>query len=86
MRFIHFIGDFCQTVLWRSSQSFLNVTSRIHNCPQNRMGNARPQHREFHALLFTDSVWIPALTSHSYLRVVRRDLRLIVLIREDLKV
>ena len=29
---------------------------------------------------------VGSLTSHSYFKVVRRDLRLIVLIREDLKV
>ena len=38
-------------------QSF-NVTSRIHRCPQNRMSDFRPQHREPHALLFTHSVWV----------------------------
>ena len=37
---------------------FFYVTSRIHRCPQNRMSDARPQHRELHALLFTNSVWI----------------------------
>ena len=31
---------------------FFDVTSRIHRCPQNRMSDARPQHRELHALLF----------------------------------
>ena len=49
---------------------------------------ARAQHRELRALLFTNTVWV-FLTSHSYLqqlRVVRWDLRLIVLIREELKV
>ena len=32
----HFVGDFSQTALWRSSQCF-NITSRNHRCPQNRM-------------------------------------------------
>ena len=29
----HFVGDFCQTALWCSSQSF-NVTTRIHRRPR----------------------------------------------------
>ena len=28
-----------------------NLISRIHRCPQNRMSDARPQHRVLHALL-----------------------------------
>ena len=36
----------------------LNVTSRIHRCPQNTMSETRPQHQELHALLFTNSVWV----------------------------
>ena len=47
------------------------------------MSDGRPQHRELHALLFTTRIVCGFL---SYLMVVRRDLRLIVLIREDLKV
>jgi len=59
MRFTTLCGGLCQTALWCSSQSFfLNVTSRIFRCPQNRMSDARPQHRELHALLFLTSVWV----------------------------
>ena len=54
---------------------------------------ARPQHREFRALLLTNSEWVlkrPTVIYNSNrlltIGVVRRDLRLIVLIREDLKV
>ena len=36
----------------------LNLTSRIHRCPQNRMSDAIPQHQELHALRFTNSVWV----------------------------
>jgi len=61
--------------------TILNLTSRIHRCPQNRMSDAWPQHRELYALLFTHSVWV-SLMYRSYLRVVRRDLRLIVLFQE----
>ena len=35
-----------------------NVSSSNHRCPQNRMSDTRPQHRELHALLFTISVWV----------------------------
>ena len=58
MRFTTLCGGLCQTALWRSSQPFFNVTSSIHRCPQNRMSDARPQHRELHALLFSTSVWV----------------------------
>ena len=47
----------------------------------------RPQHRELRPLLFSNSVWffnVPQ--SYMWTRFVRRDLRFIVLIREDLKV
>ena len=54
----HFVGDFHRTASWRSSQSFFNVTSRIHRCPQNKMSDARPQHRELRALHFTNNVWV----------------------------
>ena len=79
----HFVGNFAR-LLYGAVHNLFYVTSRIHRCPQNRMSDARPQHQERHALLFTKCVG--SLTSHGYLRVVRRDLRLIVLIREDLKV
>ena len=84
MRFTTLCGGLLPDCFMAQFTIFFNVTSRIHRCPQNRMSDARPQHQE-HALLFTNSVG--SLTSHSYfLRVVRRDLRLIVLIGEDLKV
>ena len=37
-----------------------NLTSRIHRCLQNRINESddRPQNRELHALLFTNSVWV----------------------------
>ena len=40
-----------------------SATSRIHRCPQNRTSDARPQHRELNALLFTNSVSV-----HSYFK------------------
>jgi len=40
--FFFFVGGFCQTALWHSSQSFY-VTSRIHRCPQNKTSDARAQ-------------------------------------------
>ena len=79
----HFVEDFAR-LLYGAVHNLFDVTSSIHRCPQNRMSDARPQHRELHALLFPTSVG--SLTSHSYFKVVRRDLQLIVLIREDLKV
>ena len=32
---------------------FFNLISRNHRCPQNRMGDDRPQNWELYALLFT---------------------------------
>ena len=46
---------------------------------------ARPQHRELLALLLTNSVWFFNVPQLFTTRVVKRDLLLIVLIREDLK-
>ena len=55
----HFVGDFTRLLYGTVHNLFLvNVTSSIHRCPQNRMSDARPQHRELHALLFTISVWV----------------------------
>ena len=69
----HFVGDFSRLLY-----------GAVHRCTQNGMRDARPQHRELHALLFTNSEQV--LMSHSYLRVMRRELWLIVTIQEDLEV
>ena len=53
----HFVGDFAR-LLYGAVHNAFYVTSRIHRCPQNRMSDARPQHREYHALLFKNSVWV----------------------------
>ena len=53
----------------------------FNRCPKFRK-SIRTPHRELHALLF--SKWVGSLTS--YTNTVRRDLRFIVLIREDYKV
>ena len=53
----HFVGDFAG-LLYSAVCNLFNVSSRIHWCPQNRMSDARPQQRELHALLFTNSVWV----------------------------
>ena len=53
----HFVGDFSR-LLYGAVHNLFSVTSRIHRCPQNRMSDARPQQRELHTLLFTDSVWV----------------------------
>ena len=45
----HFVGDFPR-LLYGAVHNLFNVTSRINRCPQNRMIDARPQHRELHAL------------------------------------
>ena len=50
MRFTKLCGDFAR-LLYGAVHNLFNVTSRIHRCPQNRMSNARPQHRELHALM-----------------------------------
>ena len=50
-------GTFAR-LLYGTVHNFFNVTSRVHRYPQNRMSDARPQHRELHALLFTNSVWV----------------------------
>ena len=49
MRFKHFVGDFAR-LLYGAVHNLSNVTSRIHKCPQNRISDARPQHRELNAL------------------------------------
>ena len=54
---ILFVGDFAR-LLYGTVHNLFNVTSSIHRCPQNRMSDARPQHRELHALLLTISVWV----------------------------
>ena len=53
----HFVWDFAR-LLYGAVHNLFNVTSSIHRCPQNRMSDARPQHRELHALLFSTSVWV----------------------------
>ena len=45
----HFVGDFAR-LLYGAVHNLFYVRSRIHRCPQNRMSDARPQHRELHAL------------------------------------
>ena len=45
----HFVGDFAR-LLYGAVHNLSNVTSRIHKCPQNRISDARPQHRELIAL------------------------------------
>ena len=52
-----FVGDFAR-LLYGAVHNLFNLTSRIHRCPQNRISDARPQHRELHALLLTNSVWV----------------------------
>ena len=54
---ILFVGDFAR-LLYGAVHNLFNLTSSIHRCPQNRMSDARPQHRELHALLLTISVWV----------------------------
>ena len=51
--------------------------------PQNRISD-KPSHRGQRPLLFSNSVWVVSVTSHT--STVRRDLRFIAIIREDLKV
>ena len=50
---MHFVGDFAR-LLYGAVHNLFNVTSNIHRCPQNRMSDARPQHRELH----TNSMWV----------------------------
>ena len=51
-------GTFARLLYGAVHNLFFNVTSRIHRCLQNRMSDARPQHRELRALHFTNSVWV----------------------------
>ena len=53
----HFVGHFAR-LLCGAVHNLFNVPSRIHRCPQKRMSDARQQHLELHALLFTYSVWV----------------------------
>ena len=57
MRFTTLCGELLPDCFMAQFAIF-NLTSRIHRCPQNRMSDALPQHRELHALLFTNSVWV----------------------------
>ena len=79
MRFTTLCGGLCQTQLYGAVHNLFNVRSRIHWGPQNKMSYARPQHRDLHALLLTNSVWV-LQRSTLILTLVRRDLRLIALI------
>ena len=80
----HFVGVFAR-LLYGAVHDLFNVRSRIHRSTQSRMSDARPQHRELHALLLTNSVWVLQRPT-VFLTLVRRHLRLIVLIQEDMKV
>ena len=53
----HFVGDFAR-LLYGAVHNLFNVPIRTQRWPQNGMSDARPQHREVHALLFTNSVWV----------------------------
>ena len=53
----HFVGDFAR-LLYGALHNIFNVTSRIHWGPKNKMRDIRPQRRELHALLFTNSAWV----------------------------
>ena len=53
----HFVGDFAK-LLYGAVLNLFNATSRIHRSPQNIMSDAKPQHRELHVLLLTNSVWV----------------------------
>ena len=55
MRFTTLCGGLCFTAQFTI---FFNLINRIHRCPQNGMSDDRPQHRELHAQLFTNSVWV----------------------------
>ena len=66
----HFVGDFAR-LLYGAVHKLFIVRSRIHWSPQNKMSDARP-HGFFN---------VPQL-----LTFVRQDLRIVVLIRADLKV
>ena len=53
----HLVGDFAR-LLYGAVHNLFSATTSIHRCPQNRTSDARPQHRELNALLFTNSVWV----------------------------
>ena len=53
----HFVGDFAR-LPYGAVHNLFDVTSSIHRCPQKRMSDARPQHRELHALPLPTSVWV----------------------------
>ena len=52
-----FVGDFAR-LLYGAVHNLFNERSRIHWGPQNKISDAIPQHRELHALLFTNSLWV----------------------------
>ena len=79
MRFTTLCGGLCQVQLYDAVHNLFNVRSRIHWGPQNKIEFARPQHRDLHGLLFTNSVWVLE-RSTLILKLVRRDLQLIALI------
>ena len=51
MRFITICGGLLPDCFMAQFTIFFNATRRIHRCPQNRMSDARPQHRELYALI-----------------------------------
>ena len=57
MPFTTLYGGLCQTAFIVQFTVVLMKQVEF-RCPQNRMGDARPQHRELHALLFMNSVWV----------------------------
>ena len=79
---LHFVGDFAR--LLRAVHNFMRKCSMIHRCPQIRISD-KSSHRGRRPTSPTLSEQcVGSLTSHS--STVRRGLRFIVLIREDLKV
>ena len=80
----HFVGDFCQTAYLgahcrHAVHNLIEENSRIHRCPQNRISD-KPSHGD--NVPYSFQQYVGSLTSHT--STVRRGLRFIVLIMEDL--
>ena len=78
-------GGLCQTQLYDAVHNLFNVRSRMHWGPQNKNELCKTTTPGSSCPTLSQTVWV-LQCSTLILKLVRRDLWLIALIREDLKV
>ena len=79
----HFVGDFAR-LLYGAVHNLFNVTSSIHSVP--RTERVMPDHNTGNFMPYSLRLVCGFFNVSQLFKVVRRDLQLIVLIGEDLKV